>query len=244
MTDRRDNPVIHPRRGRWHRRPLGRRIAIGGAIGLGAVLTVIAIDPGITGMTEQGALDALAHLLGWTRPQGRLATTTNSGIPPGVPIGGQFALTDQFGQRMTPASFRGRWMLVYFGYTRCPDECPLTLEKMAVMMNALGKRAKHIVPVFITVDPAHDTPAVLKAYLPKFSDRIIGLTGPAPEIAKVAKEYDAYFSAGDHEASSKSLIGHSTFIYLMSPEGKFENLFPVSITVPQLVQVVKKAISR
>ncbi|MEE3502935.1 SCO family protein [Acidiphilium acidophilum] len=97
--------------------------------------------------------------------------------------------------------------------------------------------------LFIIVDPAYDTPAVLKAYLPKFSDKIIGLTGPLPEIAKVAKEYDAYFNATDHEASGKSVIGHSTFIYLMAPTGKFENLFPVSIMVPQLVQVMKKAIA-
>ncbi|EGO93805.1 SCO family protein [Acidiphilium sp. PM] len=240
MTDRSEHSGYQPRRG--HR--IGRRVAIGGAVGLGAAITVVAIDPGIIGVTEHNTLDTLAHLLGWSKPHGQLATTTDSAIPPGAPIGGPFALTNQFGQTMTPASFRGRWMLVYFGYTRCPDECPLTLEKMAIMMNALGKLAKHVDPVFITVDPTHDTPAVLKTYLPKFSDRIIGLTGPVPEIAKVAREYDAYFNTTDHEASGRSLISHSTFIYLMTPNGKFENLFPVSITVPQLVHVMKKAIAQ
>ncbi len=220
----------------------GRRIVLGGAVGLGSALTIIAVDPGAIGLTSQGALDTLARLFGWNH-HGKLATTTDSAIPPGAPIGGPFSLTSQFGQTMTPASFHGRWMLVYFGYSRCPDECPLTLEKMAIMMNALGPLAKHVAPVFITVDPAYDTPAVLKAYLPKFSDKIIGLTGQLPEIAKVAKEYDAYFNATDHEASGKSVIGHSTFIYLMAPTGKFENLFPVTITVPQLVQVMKKAIA-
>ncbi|MCU4161616.1 SCO family protein [Acidiphilium sp. AL] len=240
MTDRSEYSDYQPRRG--HR--IGRRIAIGGAIGLGAALTAIAIDPGIIGVTEHNTLETLAHLLGWSRPHGRLATTTDSAISPGAPIGGPFALTNQFGQAMTPASFRGRWMLVYFGYSRCPDDCPLTLEKMAIMMNALGKLAKHVAPVFITVDPTHDTPAVLRTYLPKFSNKIIGLTGPVPEIAKVAREYDAYFNTTDHEASGQSLISHSTFIYLMAPNGKFENLFPVSITVPQLVHVMKKAIAQ
>ncbi|MHB1302365.1 MAG: SCO family protein [Acidiphilium sp.] len=77
----------------------------------------------------------------------------------------------------------------------------------------------------------------------KFSDTIIGLTGTLSETAKVAKEYDAYFNTTDHEASGKSLISHSTFIYLMAPDGKFANLFPVSITVRQLVHVMRKAIS-
>ncbi|GBR73290.1 SCO family protein [Acidiphilium acidophilum] len=214
---------------------IGRRIALGSVVGLGVAMAFVIIDP--------DALDALAHLLGWNH-HGKLTTTTDSAIPPGAPIGGQFTLTNQFNRTMTPASFHGRWMLVYFGYTRCPDECPLTLEKMAIMMNSLGKLAKHVAPVFITVDPTHDTPAVLRTYLPKFSDTIIGLTGKVPEIAKVAKEYDAYFNTTDHEASGQSLISHSTFIYLMAPNGKFENLFPVSITVPQLVQVMKKAISQ
>ena len=240
MTDRSEHSGYQPRRS--HR--IGRRIAIGGAIGLGAALTAIVIDPGIIGVTEHNTLETLANLLGWSRPHGQLATTTDSAIPPGAPIGGPFTLTNQFGQTMTPASFRGRWMLVYFGYSRCPDECPLTLEKMAIMMNALGKLAKHVAPVFITVDPSYDTPAVLKTYLAKFSDKIIGLTGKVPEIAKVAKEYDAYFNTTDHEASGQSLISHSTFIYLMAPNGKFENLFQVSITVPQLVQVMKKAIAQ
>ena len=240
MSDGSHSTVTQPRQSRR----IGRRIAIGGAIGLGAALTAIAIDPGLIGVTEQNTLATLAQLLGWSRPHGRLATTIDSAIPPGAPIGGPFALTNQFGQTMTPASFHGRWMLVYFGYSRCPDECPLTLEKMAVMMNVLGKLARRVAPVFITVDPVHDKPAVLKAYLAKFSDRITGLTGPVPEIAKVAKEYDAYFNTDDHEASGKSLISHSTFIYLMSPDGKFDNLFPVTITVPQLVNVMKKATSR
>lgn len=223
----------------------GRRVVIGGAIGLGMALTVIAIDPGLAGVNrERGALDLLARLLGWNHHHRSLASTTNSAIPPGAPIGGPFTLTNQAGRTMTRTSFHGRWMLVYFGYTRCPDECPLTLEKMAVTMNTLGKQAARVAPVFITVDPTHDTPAVLQAYLAKFSDRITGLTGPVPEIVRVAKEYDAYFNTNDHEASGTSLISHSTFLYLMSPDGKFANLFPVSITVPQLVHVLRRAISR
>ena len=188
--------------------------------------------------------DSLARMLGWNQTHGGgQATATSSGIPPGAPIGGPFVLIDQLGRTVTQASFRGRWMLVYFGYSRCPDECPLMLEKMAVAMRALGPLAKKVVPVFMTVDPGHDTPDLLKTYLHKFGGHIVGLTGPEPAIAKVAKEYDAYFSAGDHEASGKSLVSHSTYLYLMGPDGKFDNLFPVSITVPQLVQVLRSAVA-
>ena len=222
---------------------LGRRLALGSALGLGAALTAVAIDPAMLGITKQNALTTLARLLGWNN-QATGATTTDSAIPPGAPIGGQFTLTNQFGQTMKAASFHGRWMLIYFGYTRCPDECPLTLEKMAVMMRALGPRARHVAPVFITVDPLHDTPGVLKTYLAKFSNRITGLTGSVPAIAQVAKEYDAYFNSDHHEASGKSLISHSTFIYLMSPDGRFNNLFPVTITVPLLVRALQKVIAQ
>ncbi|WP_287758198.1 SCO family protein [Acidiphilium sp.] len=171
MTDRSDNSAIQPRQGRR----LARRVAIGGAIGFGALLTVIVIDPGVAGITERGSLALLARLLGWKKPGNRPATTTDSAIPPGAPIGGPFTLINQDGQTMTRASFRGRWMLVYLGYTRCPDECPLTMEKLAIMMKALGPQSRRVAPVFVTVDPIHDTPPVLKAYLAKFSNQITGL---------------------------------------------------------------------
>lgn len=223
---------------------IARRAALGGVIGLGAAVTIVAIDPGAAGITPQRALDAFARLTGWSKPHSQIATTTDSAIPPGAPIGGPFRLTDQYGKTITQRHFRGRWMLIYFGYTRCPDECPLTLEKMAVLLTALGSAAAKLAPIFITIDPTHDTPAVLARYLEKFSPGITGLTGPIGEIAKVAALYDAYFNAANHEASGKSKIGHSTFLYLMTPNNRFANLFPVTITVPQLITVLRPIIDR
>ncbi|WP_287799036.1 SCO family protein [Acidiphilium sp.] len=220
-----------------------RRALRSAGIGIDAVLavaaTIIIIDPGLVGITEYGVLRAMFG----PRHHDRMATTTKSNIPKGAPLGGPFTLTNQFGQTVTAASYRGKWMLVYFGYSHCPDECPLTLEKMTIMMNALGPIAKHVAPIFITIDPARDKPPVLKKYLSKFGPDLIGLTGTSAEIAKVAHEYAVYYDANQHEKSGTSVIGHSTFIYLMSPDGKFDNLFPVNITVPQLVQVVRKAVA-
>ena len=216
-----------------------RNAGIGIAAALAVVITLIAIDPGLFGITEYGVLEAMFG----SSHHDTVATTTNSNIPKGAPLGGPFTLTNQFGQSVTAASYHGKWMLIYFGYSQCPDECPLTLEKMAIMMNALGPVAQHVAPIFITVDPAHDTPPVLKTYLAKFGPNLNGLTGTDPQIAKVAHEYAVYYDAHQHEKSGTSTIGHSTFIYLMAPDGKFDNLFPVNITVPQLVKVVRKAVA-
>jgi protein SCO1/2 len=216
-----------------------RNAVIGIAAAMAVVITLIAIDPGLFGITEQGVLEAMFG----SRHHDQMATTTSSNIPKGAPLGGPFTLTNQFGRSVTAASYHGKWMLVYFGYSQCPDECPLTLEKMVIMMNALGPVAKHVAPIFITIDPAHDTPAVLKTYLAKFGPNLTGLTGTSAEIAKVAHEYAVYYDVNQHEKSGVSTIGHSTFIYLMSPDGKFDNLFPVNITLLQLVKVVRKAVA-
>lgn len=213
------------------RHRVARRVVLGSLVFVAGAAVVVAVDPAV-------------RRLGRSRAAGGFATTTDSAIPPGAPIGGAFTLVDQSGKIATEASFRGRWMLVYFGYSRCPDECPLTLEKMAVLLNALGPRAARLAPVFITVDPAHDTPAVLARYLAKFSDRITGLTGTVAQIAAVAREYDAYFNTADHEASGRSLAAHSTFLYLMGPDGRFLNLFPVTITVAQLRGVINQAMEQ
>ena len=108
-------------------------------------------------------------------------------VPAGVPIGGPFELIDEKGHPVTDADYRGRWMLVFFGCTNCPDECPLTLQKMATTLQELGPPADRIAPLFITVDPVRDTTERLASYLENFDTRIIGLTGSNEQVAAVAK---------------------------------------------------------
>ena len=108
-------------------------------------------------------------------------------------IGGSFELVDQTGKLRKDAEFRGKYMLVFFGYTHCPDFCPTGLQAMAEALDALGKDAEKIQPIFITIDPARDTPKVMKDYVANFHPRLLGLTGSAAQVAKAAKAYQKLF---------------------------------------------------
>lgn len=136
-------------------------------------------------------------------------------------IGGPFSLTDQYGHTRTDRDFAGRYMLVYFGYTNCPDICPTTLSVIADAMEKLGGAAQQVVPIFITVDPARDTPRALKNYLAAFGPEFVGLTGSQSSIAAVAKEYHVYYRAHKAAKNGSYAVDHSNVIYLMGPDGKF-----------------------
>ena len=160
-------------------------------------------------------------------------------LPAGVPIGGPFELIDEKGHPVTDTDYRGHWMLVFFGYTNCPDECPLTLQKMATALEALGPLADRVAPLFITVDPVRDTLERLASYLENFDRRIVGLTGSDEQIAAVAKAYRVYYEAGKTEQSGADLISHSTFLYLMDPSGKLNALFSQDVTPEKLTGALR-----
>jgi protein SCO1/2 len=150
----------------------------------------------------------------------------------GVAIGGPFTLQNSSGQTVTDRAFRGKYMLVYFGYTYCPDVCPTTLQAVASALDALGPKADRIAPIFITVDPARDTPPVMKRYAAAFSPRLIGLTGTPEEIARVIKEYHVY--AAKHVTGpgpDDYSMDHSSVLYFMAPDGQF--IAPVDEGKPQ-----------
>jgi cytochrome oxidase Cu insertion factor (SCO1/SenC/PrrC family) len=165
------------------------------------------------------------------------------GVPSGVPIGGPFELTDEKGHRVTDADCRGRWMLVFFGYTNCPDECPLTLQKMATTLQDLGPLVGRVAPLFVTVDPKRDTPERLTSYLENFDTRIAGLTGSDEQIATAAKAYRVYYEPGQNEQSGADLVSHSTFLYLMDPSGKLNALFSQNVTPEKLTAALRTRLS-
>ena len=135
-------------------------------------------------------------------------------------IGGPFRLTDQDGHPRSDADFRGRFMLVYFGYSFCPDVCPTTLAVMANALDKLGPMRRAVAPVFVTVDPARDTPAVLKAYLKSFGPDFVGLTGSTADIAAAEKAYRVF--ARRHPLPGGTYaMDHSSEIVLMGPDGRF-----------------------
>jgi protein SCO1/2 len=154
-------------------------------------------------------------------------------------VGGPFRLVDQNGRARTDADFRGRWMWVYFGYTNCPDVCPTTLSLMSEVLRQLGGRANRIAPIFITLDPARDTPQILKLYLSSFDPRFIGLTGSEAEIAAVAKEYRVWRVKRPLKGGGYA-VDHSSVICLMDPSGKFVAVSDTSQTPEQIADDLRQ----
>lgn len=135
-------------------------------------------------------------------------------------IGAPFTLIDQDGHKRRSSDFAGRYMLIYFGYTTCPDVCPTTLALMADALGKLGPQANRVVPIYITIDPERDTPKVLKPYVRSFGPTFIGLTGDLKTIAKTAADYRVYFHKQPLDGGGYGL-DHTSVIYLMGPDGKF-----------------------
>jgi protein SCO1/2 len=141
-------------------------------------------------------------------------------------VGGPFTLTDHTGKRVTDQDFRGKLLLVFFGFTNCPDVCPTALQVMAAALDKLGPNAARITPVLISVDPAHDTPAVLATYVASFHPRLVGLTGSQAEIDAVAKAYRVYVKkVPDPKSTAGYTMDHSSIIYVIGPDGTYRAHF-------------------
>jgi protein SCO1 len=166
-------------------------------------------------------------------------TTTSS-----VTIGGPFSLTAPDGTTVTDQTYRGKWLLVYFGYTFCPNTCPTTLLEIAAALEKLGPDAAKVQPIFITVDPKRDTPKVMAQYTQSFDSRIVGLTGTPEQIAAVAQEYGAYYVAHKSgDGANDYTMDHSTYLYVMDPRGQFVQAFdadtPADRIADDLLRLVK-----
>lgn len=152
----------------------------------------------------------------------------------GAKIGGPFTLTDQDGHTITEARFAGYYRVMYFGYTFCPDVCPTDMQTLGAGLRAFeardATRAATVVPVFVTVDPERDTPAVLKPFVGAFHPRMIGLTGSASAIAAVARKYAVFYEKQPPTPGGGYMVQHSRIAYLMDPQGKPVALIPVDKT--------------
>ena len=149
-------------------------------------------------------------------------------------IGGPFALVDHKGQRKTDEDFRGTHMLIYFGYTFCPDVCPTALQVMTQAMDKLpSSTQKKITPIFITIDPARDTVKQLNAYVENFHPRMVGLTGTDEQVAKAARAYRVYYGrAKDGKDTTHYLMDHSSIVFLIAPDGTYRTHF-THATLPE-----------
>lgn len=163
-----------------------------------------------------------------------------SSAPPGTKnIGGPFQLIDQDGKTVTEADYAGKLMLVYFGYTYCPDMCPTGLQSMAHALDQLGPAADKVVPLFITIDPARDTQSKMKEYVAEFHPRIQGLTGTAEQVAKAAAAYQVYYAKGEMVDDHDYVMDHSSLIYLMNAKGGFVTTFPEDADPAAIVRAVQ-----
>jgi protein SCO1 len=162
-----------------------------------------------------------------------------------VTIGGPFTLTSPDGTPITEQTYRGKWLLVYFGFTSCPDSCPTALLEISAALEKLGPDADKLQPLFITVDPQRDTPAVMGNYTQSIDSRIVGLTGTPQQIAAAAQEYGVYYEprksgpgAGDY------VMDHSTYFYLMDAEGKFVRGFDADTPGERIAEVVRGVMAK
>lgn len=196
------------------------------------------------GLALAGALIA-AHL---TRDPGPAIVASADGadfVEPGsVPIGGPFTLIDHTGRTVTEADFRGRYLLVFFGFTHCPDVCPTTLGEIVRTMDLLREDAATVQPLFISVDPKRDTPAAMAEYVKAFHPSIVGLTGTPEQIAAVAKEYRTAYEKQPIEGRDDYTVTHQANTYLMSPEGEYLTHFSYGTPPEEMAQTVRKAIAK
>lgn len=198
---------------------------------LGAAAFAAALASGVTAWAEGTATPSAAELMD--------ALMWNRG-----PIGGPFNLIDQDGRQRTDAQFRGKFLLLYFGYTYCPDICPTDLMAITSAINILGTAGNEVQPIFITVDPERDTVKQLADYVSSFHPRLIGLTGAARDIRKVALAYKVYYAKVEAEHGEPYAIDHTGFIYLVGRDGKYLGFFPPGTTPERMVEIIRQQLDQ
>lgn len=183
-----------------------------------------------------GVLLALALIMGALPARGATSTVT---------IGGPFKLSTADGTTVTDQTYRGKWLLVYFGYTFCPSSCPTTLLAVAMALKKLGPDAAQVQPLFITIDPERDTPKVMRQYIESFDPRIVGLTGTRRQIATAAQEYGAYYVRhATGLGPDDYVMDHSTYLYVMDPLGKFVRAFDPDTSGDQVADALRDLIAQ
>ena len=154
------------------------------------------------------------------------------------PVGGPFALIDQDGRPRTDADFRGRLVILTFGYTACPDVCPTDLMEIARALTLLGEAGEAIQPIFVTLEPERDTPALLAEFVPSFHPRLIGLTGSAAAIAQAARAYKVFHRRVPGPDGAVA-IEHSAFVYLLDRDGAYLGFFPPGTSAERMLTILR-----
>ena len=158
-------------------------------------------------------------------------------------VGGPFSLVGADGKTVTDGDFRGRYMLIFFGFTHCPDICPAELQVISASLDELGPKAEEVVPIFVTLDPERDTPEVMADYVKNFGSRFVGLTGSAEAIAEAAKAYRVAFSKFENKdtvGDDNYSIDHSAFVYLMGRDGEYITHFNYGAPAAKMTESLRR----
>lgn len=184
----------------------------------------------------------MAALIAWMtiRHDQRLASGGVATAVAPASIGGPFTLTAHDGRIVSDQDFAGKYRLVFFGFTFCPDICPTELQTIAQTMDLLGPESAQVQPLFVTIDPARDTAPVLADYVALFHPSILGLTGTDEQIAAVAKAYRVYYARSAGSAGAEYTMDHSTFAYLMAPDGSFITVFARGTNAEQMADAIRQ----
>lgn len=185
-----------------------------------------------------GALGGAAALVVSQGTPGDKVVTTGKAL-----VGGPFTLVGEGGKTVTDKDFRGKHMLVFFGFTHCPDICPAELQVMSASLEELGDKAKDVAPIFITLDPERDTPEAVSAYVKNFGPEFVGLTGSPQAIAAAAKAYRVAYSKFTPEGADKTgnySIDHTALVYLMGPDGEFITHIPYGTTPAKMAETLRR----
>jgi len=157
----------------------------------------------------------------------------------------EFELTDHRGMLRTQEDFTGRWMLVFFGFTNCPDICPTTLAEVAAVMDGLGEDANRVQPLFISVDPERDTPAALADFVPRFDAGIIGLAGTPEQIERTADNFHIFYEKPEEAASQGSYaVGHSSQLFLFDPSGGYVKAWQYGTPAEEILADLQERVAR
>jgi len=156
-----------------------------------------------------------------------------------APVGGPFELTDQTGHRRTDTDFQGKLVVLYFGYTYCPDVCPTELQSISLALDKLGAAADAVQPLFITVDPGRDTPARLADFVSSFHPRLIGLTGSVAEIRKTAIAYRTFFAKSGATTAENYSVDHTGFVYLVGKDGRYLGFLPPGLAPDAIADAIR-----
>lgn len=172
------------------------------------------------------------------------ATESEGPVSPVSVIEARFTLLDHHGNTVTEQTYRGKWLLVFFGYTSCPDICPTTLYDTARTLKALGDDAGRLQALFVSVDPERDTVDVLAKYIPAFGPAITGLTGEPGDVEQAARAFRVYYEKVASPGSPGGYtMDHQSSLYLIRPDGRFETVFPHGMTVERMVKAIRRHIS-